>query len=74
MNNKATYFTATIEYLHGQSAAIVCLTDGFGGWAGAGRIEVRSGLRSDLYEAGYRMASLSAMSKGGRLETYKEVA
>ena len=61
-------FYATIEFLSGQSAAILTLTDQAGEWAGSGRIEVRSGLHSDLYEEAYRQASLNAQSKGGRLE------
>lgn len=64
---------ATIEYLKGQGAAIVELTDQDGGWQGAGRIEVRSGARGDLYEQGYIHASRSAAAKGGTLERYREV-
>jgi len=63
-------YSATIEFLAGQSAAIVALTDPSGEWAGAGRIEVRSGRKVDLYEEGYRYASISAQSKGGRLGRY----
>jgi len=73
-----TKFHGTVEYLVGQHAAIVELTDGMGEWAGASRIdlrpvafETREGLQSRLYEAGYIRASASAASKGGRLETYK---
>lgn len=61
-------FYATVEFLSGQRAAILTLTDQAGEWAGSGRIEVRSGLRSDLYEEAYRQASFNAESKGGRLE------
>lgn len=60
-------YSATIEYLPGQAAAIVALFDAAGEWSGAGRVEVRSGLRSDLYEAGYRLAAASAAIKGARL-------
>jgi hypothetical protein len=63
-------FRATIEYLPGQPAAIVSLTDEHGEWAGAGRIEVRSGRSSDLYEEGYRWAARAAAGKGGRLDRY----
>lgn len=63
-----TKFYATIEFLSGQRAAYLELTDQAGEWAGSGRIEVRSGLQSDLYEEAYRQASLNAESKGGRLE------
>lgn len=66
-------FYATVEFLSGQSAAILTLTDQTGEWAGSGRIEVRSGLRADLYEEAYRQASLNAESKGGRLERLSAV-
>lgn len=66
-------FYATIEFLSGQPAAILTLTDRAGEWAGSGRIEVRSGLRSDLYEEAYRQASFNAASKGGRLERFSVV-
>lgn len=69
-----TTFNATIEFITGQRAAIVTLTDSSGEWSGSGRIEVRSGRRSDLYEEGYRVASLSAAAKGGRLETFRRAA
>jgi hypothetical protein len=68
-----TTFNATIEFISGQRAAIVTLTDSRGEWSGAGRIEVRSGLKADLYEQGYRHASFSAAAKGGRLETYRVI-
>jgi hypothetical protein len=66
-------FYATVEFLKGQSAAILELTDQQGDFAGAGRIEVRSGRRSDLYEEAYRQASLNASGKGGRLERFSVV-
>jgi hypothetical protein len=66
-------FYGTIEFLSGQRAAILTLTDQAGNWAGSGRIEVRSGLRSDLYEEAYRQASLNALSKGGRLERFSRI-
>jgi hypothetical protein len=79
--NKAFQFYGTIELLADQHAAIVSLTDGFGEWAGAGRIDVRpiafettAALCSRLYEIGYTHASRSAYAKGGRLETYKVVS
>lgn len=72
-NVALTDYSATIEYL-GNGAAIVAIFDSRGEWVGAGRVEVRSRLRSDLYEAGYRHASLSAMSKGGRLGRFSVTA
>jgi hypothetical protein len=65
-----TKFHGTIEFLSGQSAAIVELTTETGEWAGSGRVEVSSGRRADLYEAGYNTAALSARAKGGRLEQF----
>lgn len=67
-------FYATVEFLSGQSAAILTLTNQAGEWAGSGRIEVRSGLQSDLYEEAYRQASLNAQAKWGRLERLSVVA
>ena len=66
----ASRFSATIEFLPGQRAAIIALTNGLGEWAGAHRIEVRSGLKSDLYEAGYKCASVSAAIHGGALDRF----
>jgi len=63
-------FYGTVEFLSGQKAAILTLTDHTGEWAGSGRIEVRSGLRSDLYEEAYKQASINATWKGGRLERF----
>lgn len=69
-NTNSAAFFATIEFL-GHGRAIVALTDRNGEWAGAHRVETRSGLRADLYEAGYRSASVSAMAHGGHLESYR---
>jgi hypothetical protein len=66
-------FYATIEFLRGQRAAILTLTTQAGEWSGSGRIEVRSGLQSDLYEEAYKQASLNAQFKGGRLERFSVV-
>jgi hypothetical protein len=66
-----TTFNATIEFIGGQRAAIVELTDGRGEWAGGSRIEVRSGRRAELYEQGYIHAARAAAAKGGSLETYR---
>lgn len=66
-------FYATVEFLSGQRAAILTLTNQAGEWSGSGRIEVRSGLQSDLYEEAYRQASVNASSKGGRLERFSVV-
>jgi hypothetical protein len=54
-------------------AAIIELTDEHGRWAGIGRIETRRGDRATLYAEGYRQASLSAQSKGGRLDRFTEL-
>ena len=64
-------FFATLEYLAGQPAAIVALTDQAGELVCAGRIECRSGRRDDLYELGYVRACQAAATHGGRLETYQ---
>lgn len=69
----AMRFNATIEFLKGQRAAIVTLFNDRGEWSGSGRIEVRSGCRSDLYEEGYRIASQNASVKGGTLDYYRVV-
>jgi len=66
-------FYGTVEFLSGQKAAILTLTNAAGEWSGEGRIEVRSGLESDLYEEAYRQASLRAQSHGGRLERFSVV-
>lgn len=62
-------FTATLEYIKGQCAAIVTLYD-HGEWSGGGRVEARSGRRSDLYEIGYRDACQRAHGKGGDLDRF----
>jgi hypothetical protein len=79
--HRSFQFHGTVEFLLDQRAAIVSLTDGFGEWAGGGRVDVRhvafettEELRSRLYEAGYLRASQGAMSHGGRLETYRVYA
>lgn len=56
-------FFATLEFLSGQRAAILTLTDQSGAWAGSGRVEGRD--RSNIYERAYTLASLNAESKGG---------
>lgn len=70
-----TRYWATIEFLPGQSAAIIELTLN-GEWAGGGRIELprnHSGsVRDALYEAGYVHASARAALKGGTLDRYSE--
>jgi hypothetical protein len=63
---------ATIEFLPGQCAAIVELHSTTGEWAGGGRVECRSGRRSDLYELGYDTASMRARAKGGALDRFSE--
>ena len=64
-------FNATIEFFSGK--AIVTLYDADGEWSGGGLVEVKTRAKRDLYEAGYKVASLNASSKGGRLETFREV-
>lgn len=66
-------FNATIEFLSGQKAAIITLTDNNGEWSGSGRIDLPRGSKADLYELGYVRASQSAAIKGGTIETYKAV-
>jgi len=65
-------FYATLEFIAGQSAAIVELTDQHGEWSGGGRIEGRS--KAIICEKAYIHASLSAQSKGGRLERFSQVS
>jgi hypothetical protein len=71
-------FTATIEILNGQNAAIVSLFDFSGEWSGGGRIELPRApahqVEDALYEQGYITASRSAASKNGTLESYRRVA
>lgn len=73
-------FNATIEFLSGQKAAILTLTDSTGEWAGSGRIETSCGsicghsVKESLYDLGYTYACRSASAKGGRVETYREVS
>lgn len=63
-------YSATIEFIKGQKAAIITLFDQAGEWSGASRIEIRSGSKTALYEQGYIHASASAVCKGGRLDRY----
>lgn len=70
-NGKAKKYYGTIEFLSGQSAAILSLTDQRGEWAGSGRVEGRT--RSEIYERAYVLATLNATSKGGRLERFSSV-
>lgn len=73
--NNTTRFWATIEFIRGQRAAIIELTNvTTGEWAGGGRIEIKSSLRSDLYEAGYVHASFNAAAKGGTLDRYTVIS
>lgn len=66
-------FYGTVEFLSGQSAALLTITTDAGEWSGSGRIEVKFGRRGDLYEEAYRQASLNARTKGGRLERFSVV-
>lgn len=68
----ARMYHGTIEHIR-QGEAIVTLTDSCGEWCGSGLVQCRRGLRADLYELGYTAASRSAIGKGGRLETFREV-
>jgi hypothetical protein len=74
MEIKKLKFNGTIEFLSGQKAAIITLTDNHGEWSGSGRIDLPRGSKSDLYELGYTQASRSAAAKGGTLETYKVIS
>jgi hypothetical protein len=65
-------YWATIEYIR-SGEAIVTLRDDRGEWSGSGLVKIRNGSRSDLYEQGYNVASLSAKSKGGRLARYSAI-
>lgn len=67
-----TGFYATLEHIRSDEA-IVTLFDADGEWSGAGLVQVKSCSKSDIYEEGYRMASVSARAKGGRIETYRVV-
>jgi hypothetical protein len=64
-------FFATIEFLSGQKAAILTLTNEAGKWAGSGRVEGCD--HSNIEERAYVLASLTAQSKGGRLERFSRV-
>jgi len=65
-------FSATIEFLPGQRAAIVEMTGPDGEWSGGGRIEVRRGhgVRELLMAAGRRDAAQRAAIKGGVLGSF----
>lgn len=67
-------FSATVEFLSGQKAAIITLTDSSGEWSGSGRIDLPRGTNADLYEAGYVHASRAAATKGGTLDRYSKVS
>lgn len=70
-----TKFFATIEFLFPQYAALVTLTNQ-GELECAFRVDLpkcQGNLASALYEEGYRLASATASSKGGRLERYRVV-
>jgi hypothetical protein len=68
-----TQFNATIEFLSGQKAAIITLTQN-GEWSGSCRITTKFHSRSDLYELGYKTASQNAALKGGSLNTYRALS
>ncbi len=63
-------FWATFEPLT-TTEGIVTLTLA-GEWAGSGRVQIRRGNASDLYEAAYRLASFNATAKGGVLDRFVE--
>jgi hypothetical protein len=68
-----TAFTGTIEFLHGQRAAIITLDAPNGGWS-VTRLEaprLSHNWRSDLYESGYDHASTRAAEHGGQLNSYR---
>lgn len=68
-------FTATFEYIPQQRAAVVTLYDAAGNWSGGGRVECRTRVKSEdaAYGEGYKVASLSAASKGGRLDRFSRI-
>lgn len=67
-----TKFYGTVEFISGQSAAIIELINDQGEFAGGGRIELprapRGLSREWLYELAYEWLSRAATDKGGRLE------
>lgn len=66
-------FYGELEFLSGQKAGLLTLTNEHGEWSGSGRIEARSGRRADIYEEAYRQANLNATAKGGHLERFSVV-
>ena len=64
---------ATIEYLR-PGEAIVDVTTTTGRWLGGGLIKVKSGQRSDLYEAGYTHAAQRADAHGLILDRFSAVS
>lgn len=68
--NKSMKFSAVVEFLADQKAAILTLTDWTGEWAGSSRVEGRT--RSEVYERAYSLAAFNAESKGGRLERFSK--
>lgn len=63
---------ATIEFIrHGEAVIDVTATDGR--WLGGGLIQVRSGRREDLYEEGYKHASVRASAHGLTLDRFAAV-
>ena len=62
-------FYCTIEFVR-PGTGIVTLVDQHADWNGSGLVQVKSRSRDALYEQGYILASASAASKGGRVETF----
>ena len=63
---------ATIDFLR-PTEAIIEVTTTTGRWLGAERITVKSGQRSDLYEAGYTHAAQRAGAHGLILDRFSAV-
>ena len=64
---------ATIEIIR-TGEAIVDVTTTDGRWLGGGLITVRSGNKDDLYEEGYKHASVRASAHGLTLDRYSWAA
>lgn len=65
-------FTATIELVpSNKNKAIVEVTGPNGEWCGFQSFEIKTGDKDSIYEHGYRLASISATFRGGRLSRYR---
>ena len=68
-------FYGTIEYITGQPAAIITLTNEQGAWEGSERIDLPKCppalLAETLYDSGYTRLTGKSLAKGGRLERFR---